>query len=267
MPSARRSAARGARSSSPSTAAPPGRTGARWQVSCCLAARGRLQDQTVWAGETRAWRIYKDHHDVWDDGSGGSTSAIIDVLGTVANHSRPYAWGDPDVLMTGGAGCDARLPGVRCPGMSPTEYRTEFAMWVMAAAPLLVSTDVRKLSPLMSEILLHEELLAISQDPLGRADGAVLAMPCAGSAKPTACQVWTKPLTGGGKAVALYNSANATANLSLPLAALFPRPAPRSVDVRDVWARRDLGRFVAAAGFAAVVESHGTRVLVVRPAA
>ena len=110
------------------------------QVSCCLAARGRLrlQDQTVWAGETRAWRIYKDHHDVWDDGSGGSTSAIIDVLGTVANHSRPYAWGDPDVLMTGGAGCDARLPGVRCPGMSPTEYRTEFAMWVMAAAPLLV---------------------------------------------------------------------------------------------------------------------------------
>ena len=92
-------------------------------------------------------------------------------------------------------------------------------------------------------------------------------MPCAGSAKPTACQVWTKPLTDGGKAVALYNSANATANLSLPLAALFPRPAPRSVDVRDVWARRDLGRFAAAAGFAAVVESHGTRVLVVRPAA
>jgi alpha-galactosidase len=118
-------------------------------------------------GRSRAWRIFKDHWDQWDDppnGQGGhDTATIIDVLGVVANHSRPYAFSDPDLLMTGGAGCDLQVPGLRCPGMTDIEYRTEFTMWAIGAAPLVVSTDIRNMSNATREILLHEEILAINQ--------------------------------------------------------------------------------------------------------
>jgi alpha-galactosidase len=211
-------------------------------------------------GNARAWRIYKDHHDVWD-GTQASTSSIIDVLGLAATHSRPYAWADPDLLMTGGAGCDIRAPGVRCPNQTDTEYRTEFSLWAMAAAPLVVSTDVRKLTPLMREILLHEELLAINQDKLGRSNGVVEASPCAGSTKPNACQWWSKPLEDGSMAVSLYNSVNQTAtNLPMPIHLLF-HGGGEIVKVRDVWARKDLGEFH---NFSAEVVGHGARVFVVR---
>lgn len=91
------------------------------------------------------------------------TAAIIDVLGVAANRSRPYAFADPDLLMTGGAGCDLRVPGLRCPGSTDVEYKTEFIMWAVGAAPLVVSTDVRKMSNATKAILLHEEILAINQ--------------------------------------------------------------------------------------------------------
>ena len=238
-------------------------------------------------GNARAWRIYKDHHDVWD-GTEASTSAIIDVLGQAANHSRPYAWADPgatqpihhhhhhhnyisretsewlvvdaDLLMTGGAGCDIRAPGVRCANQTDVEYHTEFSLWAMAAAPLVVSTDLRNLTPLMKEILLHEEILAINQDPIGRSNGVIEALPCGGSIKPNACQWWSKPLTDGGMAVALYNSVNITAtNITMPIHLLFEGAG--AANIRDVWARKDLGEFHR---FSAEVVGHGARVFVVR---
>ena len=209
-------------------------------------------DRTVCLGTVR-----------WDDlpnGQGGhDTAAIIDVLGEVANRSRPFAFADPDLLMTGGAGCDQRVPGVRCAGCSDLEYRTEFIMWAVAASPLVVSTDIRGMTNATREILLHEEILAINQDPIGRSHGVIQAFPCAGSRKPNACQVWAKPLSSrGGLAVALYNSGNRTAVISLPIRLLGLGDGP--VRVRDVWARRELGSFTA---FSAKAAAHEARIFAI----
>ena len=78
--------------------------------------------------------------------------------------------------MQGGAGCNKRVDGggLRCPGQTETEYRTEMSLWCMAAAPLLVSTDVRKTTPFMSSVLLNKELIAVDQDKLGVAGGLVV---------------------------------------------------------------------------------------------
>jgi len=130
----------------------------------------------------------------------------------------------------------------------------------MAAAPLVVSTDLRKLTPLMREILLHEELLAINQDKLGRSNGVIEASSCGGSTKPNACQWWSKPLADGSMAVSLYNAANRTAsNITMPIHLLFSGGSGH-VKVRDVWARKDLGEFQS---FSAEVVAHGARVFVV----
>ena len=41
----------------------------------------------------------------------------------------------------------------------------------MAAAPLLVSTDVRNMTSAMQAILLNTEVIAVQQDALGKAGG------------------------------------------------------------------------------------------------
>jgi len=101
------------------------------------------------------------------------------------------------------------------------------------------------------------------QDPIARSNGVISAFPCAGSAKQNACQVWTKPLTGQGSiAVAFYNSANQSANVSVPIELLGLGGSDTvHVNARDAWARRELGSFHSS--FSAEVESHGARIFVV----
>ncbi len=53
--------------------------------------------------------------------------------------------------------------GAHCPGQSDDEYYTEFALWVVAQSPLVLATDVRELTPLMSTLLLNSELIAMHQ--------------------------------------------------------------------------------------------------------
>jgi hypothetical protein len=53
-----------------------------------------------------------------------------------------------------GAGCNSNETAKRCPGQTENEYRTEFSLWTIAAAQMLVATDVRELTPFMKEMLL-----------------------------------------------------------------------------------------------------------------
>jgi alpha-galactosidase len=50
-----------------------------------------------------------------------------------------------------------------------TEQRTHFAMWCMLASPLMLGNDPRAMSAATLSILTAPDLLAINQDPLGRA--------------------------------------------------------------------------------------------------
>ena len=224
-----------------------------------------------WCAEDgNSWRIGPDHHDNW-----GSLDAVIQVLGGQAEHGRPGRWNDPDFLMTGGAGCDEYVPGKRCPGMTETEYRTEFSLWSIAAASMILSTDPRNMTDFMRETLLHPEMLAIHADELGVSGGvaATHTAPADGCSQDGYCQVWVRPLADGGWAMALYNRNNATATItgqfaSLPVAGaamvaggtarqLAP---PTSLAVRDVWAGKDLGTF--AGGYTAkAIKAHGCVVL------
>jgi len=209
-----------------------------------------------WCAEYgNSWRCGQDHHDNWPN-----TAAVIDNLGSAATSSGPYRWADPDFLMTGGAGCDGgegalMQPGVRCPGQTDTEYKTEFSLWSIASAPLIVATDLRNLTSLQREVLLHRELIAINQDSdssvnHGRVDKA-------GSA---AAQVWVKSMSDGSMAVALYNSGTVAQDIGVAFAQLPGVSKKDTYQVRDVWNRKELGSFNASYT-ASDVPSHGTVVL------
>lgn len=53
-------------------------------------------------------------------------------------------------------------------GLSWDQAVTQMAMWAVMAAPLFMSNDLRHISPQAKWLLQNKEVIAISQDPLGK---------------------------------------------------------------------------------------------------
>jgi alpha-galactosidase len=113
-------------------------------------------------------------------------------------------------------------------GMNRTEARTQFTMWAMLAAPLMISADPSVLAPQTLRMLEQPEAIAIDQDRLG-AQGKRVAR--------GAAEVWVKPLAGGQKAVAFLNRSTVPVRARTSSAAIG---LPRAIHlaVRDVWRRQ-----------------------------
>lgn len=58
--------------------------------------------------------------------------------------------------------------------MYRSQERTQFALWAIFAAPLLMSNDLRNIPQASREILLNKEIIAVNQDTLGK-QGKVVA--------------------------------------------------------------------------------------------
>jgi len=203
-----------------------------------------------------AWRSGADHHDIWI-----STAAIIETNANLNAYAGPGGWNYMDFIMTGGQGCPDYQPGQRCPGQTDTEYITEFSMWVMAASPLIVATDLRNMSSIQKQILLHTEMLALHQDKLAQAGYRIgYDTTCN---ETNACQLWIRPLFSGAWAVALYNAGQFGHDVTFNFSSFGVGWTNRSIDVRDVWAMQDLGPFTNT--FTGQnIPSHGVSILKVQ---
>lgn len=137
-------------------------------------------------------------------------------------------------------------------GMSTTEFRTQMSLWAIAAAPLVIGSDPRKLSDESIAILTDPDVLAVDQDRLG-IQGTRL-----GDAGTT--EVWVKPLADGSKAVALLNRGDVPAEVATTGSALgFGDSRLR---IKDLWTDQvsdSLGKVRAT------VPAHGTVLLKVAP--
>lgn len=54
------------------------------------------------------------------------------------------------------------------PGLSLSQQQSQFCLWAIFAAPLLISADLRTIPSESRAILLNNEIIAVNQDPLGR---------------------------------------------------------------------------------------------------
>lgn len=52
-------------------------------------------------------------------------------------------------------------------GLSYEQSKTQFALWAIMAAPLLMSVDLRTIRPEFKAILKNRKIIAVDQDPLG----------------------------------------------------------------------------------------------------
>jgi len=200
----------------------------------------------LWAGPIgNLWRATGDIQDCWDckkQWGGNGVVQIIDLMNGLESYSGPGHWNDPDMLEVGNG------------GMTTEEYRAHFSLWAMFAAPLLVGTDIANMSADTRSILLNRAVIAVDQDPLGRAGSRVK--------KDGDIEVWSRQLADGGRAVVLLNrSANP---LSIGVAWTdIGYPSGLRATVRDLWSGKDTRD--QAGNYAAQVPSHGVVMVTIEP--
>lgn len=174
----------------------------------------------------------------YDEGMPGAVTfaGVLQDIAADARHPRaatPGHWNDPDYLAPD-------------EGMTPSEAQAQFTMWAILAAPLMLSADVRTMPESLAAMARDREVIAIDQDP-GGIQGRMLSIR-------HGVQIWIKPLSGGGQAVALLNPGASAATVRLRL-------GRRSV--REVWAH--LTRLTSGT-LRATVEPQSARLFRVMPA-
>jgi alpha-galactosidase len=159
---------------------------------------------------------------------------IVDLNEPLWPFAGPGHWNDADMLEVGNG------------GMTPAEYRSHFSLWAMMASPLMAGNDIARMDESTRSILLNKEVIAIDQDPLGVQGRRVW--------KDGNREVWVKPLSGGARALLLFNRGDGPASIRATADQLGWPPGTRA-KVRDLWAHKDAGSWNGAVE--AVVEPHG----------
>jgi len=111
-----------------------------------------VDNPATWAPDVgNSWRTTGDISDSW-----GSMIGKVDENEPLWSYSGPGAWNDPDMLEVGNG------------GMTTDEYTTHFSLWALMKSPLLIGCDVTNMSTATVNILTNDEVIAVSQDKLGK---------------------------------------------------------------------------------------------------
>ena len=154
----------------------------------------------------------------------------------------PGNWNDADFII-GGDG-----------GMTPAETRSQLALWSMMSAPLILSSDLSRLSPAAISVLGNRAVLSVDQDPLGRMATLLRRTPSS--------DLLLKELAAGRYAVAVLNRTDHPLRVELHAADLgFAQTGCRFSSV-DLWSGApQKGAFTLQANVAA----HDTAIWKIRP--
>ena len=135
-------------------------------------------------------------------------------------------------------------------GLTEEEDKTHFGMWCIMSSPLLIGCDMGTLSGKSLELLTNKEIVALNQDPL-----SLQAYVVKREAGTYVLVKDIETLHGTTRAIALYNSSDATKNISIDFLEL---DLGGKINVRDLFEKTDLGQHVGS--FSVNVPAHGTRI-------
>jgi len=199
-----------------------------------------VEDPATWAPDVgNSWRTTADVDDNWK-----SMLSNLDGNDVWWKLAGPYGWNDPDMLEAGNG------------GMTTVEYTSQFSLWALAKAPLLIGSDITHMSKETFTILTNAEVIALNQDSLGVQGHRVYR------SSDNNLEVYAAPLANGDVGVVLLNRGPAVANIIAQYTDIgLPQQATASV--RDLWSHSDLGMFKSSVSLS--VESHGSRTLRLTP--
>lgn len=140
------------------------------------------------------WRNFRDIQESWS-----SITSTMDHWGdygrVLQSVAGPGHWHDMDQILIG----DHR----RGFNMTYDQARSQMSIWSICASPLILSDDLRTIHQDYIDIVTNPEVIAVSQDPLGRMGLRI--------SPKGPLEVWARNLSDGGLAVALFNKDNSTA--------------------------------------------------------
>jgi alpha-galactosidase len=212
--------------------------------SLCQYGMGNVWEWGAQVGGN-CWRTTGDISDTWSSMSGLGFGQ--------AGHEKfagPGHWNDPDMLVVGYVGWSAK---VRPTHLTPNEQYTHISLWCLLCSPLLIGCDMTKLDDFTLNLLTNDEVLDVSQDPLGRQAARI--------AKDGSLEIWAKDLEDGSKAVGLFNRGEDDATITVKWSELG---ASGVQSVRDLWRQQNIGKFPDQ--FRAKVPRHGVVLIKVTPA-
>jgi len=168
----------------------------------------------------------------------GNVLRNLDSDATSAPAAGPGHWNDPDYLAPD-------------QGMTAAQFQTQFSMWAILAAPLMISDNLLTMSRASLATVSNRQVVAVDQDPAG-VQGTLVSGSSSGNG-----EVWIKPLFGGSYAVALLNRGASALPMATTAAAL-KLPAARSYEVTNLWTNQ---HSTTTSGFTAMVGAYSTVLL------
>ncbi|KAF4545898.1 Alpha-galactosidase alpha-n-acetylgalactosaminidase [Lasiodiplodia theobromae] len=177
--------------------------------------------------------------------AGCSVLTIIRKMREISAFQKPGSWADMDMLEIGNG------------NMTLHEQQTHQSFWAALKSPLIIGADLRALSNESLGVLKNPEIIAISQDSVGKAVTYLEAL-----SKEKELQVWAGPLSGNRTVILAFNEANTTTTVNIPLDQIPNIGGEQAFSVRDVWAARDILK--VQGNITAELKTHQTSVLILQ---
>lgn len=214
--------------------------------SFCQYGMGHAE---LWAREAGAncWRSWGDLKDAWH----WMELALEGRIGAdnYWKYNGPGCWADPDMMIVGqqfSFGSDHPTY------LTPNEQYTHVSLWAMVGSPLLIGCDLTTLDDFTKNLLMNDEVIAVSQDRLGKTARRIRHT--------DAESVWTRPLSKGFTAVALVNRYPFAREIKVSFAELG---LSGECWVKDLWRQKCEGKH--SGFYVAEVPAHATKLVKMRP--
>ena len=163
----------------------------------------------------------------------------------IAEFQHTGSFADMDMLEIGNA------------NMTLNQERTHMSFWAALKSPLIIGADLSTLSNSSLSVLTNKEIIAISQDPLGK---SAVFLPNVSVEK--TLQVWAGPLSENRTVLLVLNESNDTMTRNIPLGQITGLRGDLAYSGRDVWSPKNLASIVG--NLSLVIDADETKVLILK---
>ncbi len=203
------------------------------------------------AAHANLWRISPDFWDEWRD-----LNRSFDLADgwQKTGIGGPGRWPDGDMIPLGRVGIRSGHGKDRRTKFTRDEQVTLMSHFALLPSPLMLGMNLPDNDEWTLGLLIHEEVLAINQDPLGQPARRVIK-------NENKTEIWLRDLANGDKVVGLFNRGDESATITLPLA---DAGLSGAWTARDVWARKTLENSITE--ISRTLPKHGSVLLRLRRA-
>ena len=218
------------------------------KMSAAIAKSGRAMALSLSPGPTpiaeaedlrkyaQLWRISDDMWDTWPAPPAGETfpAGLVSQFNLAAQwapHLEAGHWPDADMLPLGYLGPRPGWGTARVSRFTAAESKTLMTLWSMARSPLVAGTNLTRMDAATEALYTNPEVIAVDQHSKENRERL----------RRGTLVVWTAtPEAGEGQYVAVFNLGKTARDENLPWKDLGLPEGSHSL--RDLWARKDLGR-------------------------